>query len=71
MERGTGNATKERVGAGVGSSRGLGGKERSEGGRSARRGAHQSPITSPPWERKGMKETWGEMKKKGKMAICP
>lgn len=44
-------------------------KERSEGGKSARQGAHRSPITSAPWEMKGMKETGGEMKKKGKMVI--
>nr|BAD45815.1 hypothetical protein [Oryza sativa Japonica Group]BAD61678.1 hypothetical protein [Oryza sativa Japonica Group] len=46
-------------------SRGRGGKEQSEGGRSARWGAHRSPRTSPE-RRKGMKETEGEMKKKGK-----
>jgi hypothetical protein len=49
-------------------SRGRGGKEQSEGGRSARWGAHRSPRTSPE-RRKGMKETEGEMKKKGKTVI--
>ena len=38
-------------------SRGREGKEQSEGGRSARRGAHRSPMTG------------GEMKKKGKTII--